>query len=62
MRQILTERRVMCAIVGRFCFAGARATPGNGDISGGECRPARLAEIRRDKGREQLVHDELLEG
>jgi len=40
---------------------GTRATPRDGDISCCERRPARLAEIRRDEGRQQMVHDELLE-
>lgn len=37
-------------------FAGARATPGNGDIPRGERRATGLAEVRRDQGGEQLVH------
>lgn len=41
---------------------GTRTTPGDGDLSRSEYRPAWLAEIRRDEGRQQMVHDELLEG
>lgn len=43
-------------------YLGARSTSGDGNVSRSERRPARLAEIRRDESRQQMVYDEPLEG